>query len=95
MAGKKRDKKLLEFRNTQLADALQTQDMAALAFALAVLVTAYGAYEVRAAADSRRLLLRRPRRRPVGRPPGLAGTRDRLRVVGPGDAAAACPRTTH
>ncbi|WP_394278658.1 dehydrogenase, partial [Microbacterium sp.] len=34
MAGKKRDKKPLEFRNTQLADALQTQDMAALAFAL-------------------------------------------------------------
>jgi len=34
MAGKKREKKPLEFRNTQLADALQTQDMAALAFAL-------------------------------------------------------------
>ncbi|WP_431803834.1 dehydrogenase [Microbacterium sp. bgisy203] len=37
MAGKKRTKKAkepLEFRNTQLADALQTQDMAALAFAL-------------------------------------------------------------
>ncbi|WP_405372141.1 MULTISPECIES: dehydrogenase [unclassified Microbacterium] len=34
MAGKKRDKKPLEFRNTALADALQTQDMAALAFAL-------------------------------------------------------------
>jgi hypothetical protein len=34
MAGKKRDKRPLEFRNTQLADALQTQDMAALAFAL-------------------------------------------------------------
>ena len=34
MAGKKRAKKDLEFRNTQLADALQTQDMAAVAFAL-------------------------------------------------------------
>ncbi|WP_292835313.1 dehydrogenase [Microbacterium sp.] len=34
MAGKKRAKPSLEFRNTQLADALQTQDMAALAFAL-------------------------------------------------------------
>lgn len=37
MAGKKRDAKkkaLPEFRNPQLADALQTQDMAALAFAL-------------------------------------------------------------
>jgi hypothetical protein len=35
MAGKKRSKKEpLEFRNTQLADALQTQDMAAVAFAL-------------------------------------------------------------
>jgi len=37
MAGKKRakkDKAPLEFRNTQLADALQTQDMAAVAFAL-------------------------------------------------------------
>lgn len=34
MVGKKREKKPLEFRNTQLADALQTQDMAALAFAL-------------------------------------------------------------
>ena len=34
MAGKKRPKQELEFRNTQLADALQTQDMAALAFAL-------------------------------------------------------------
>ncbi len=36
MAGKKRAKggAPLEFRNTQLADALQTQDMAALAFAL-------------------------------------------------------------
>ncbi|KRB37373.1 hypothetical protein [Microbacterium sp. Root180] len=34
MAGKKRPKKELEFRNTQLADALQTQDMAAVAFAL-------------------------------------------------------------
>ncbi len=34
MAGKKRSKQPLEFRNTQLADALQTQDMAALAFAL-------------------------------------------------------------
>lgn len=37
MAGKKRTKKAkepVEFRNTQLADALQTQDMAALAFAL-------------------------------------------------------------
>lgn len=37
MAGKKREKKAkepLEFRNTQLSDALQTQDMAAVAFAL-------------------------------------------------------------
>ncbi len=36
MAGKKRSRSSepLEFRNTQLADALQTQDMAALAFAL-------------------------------------------------------------
>lgn len=35
MAGKRRSaKEPLEFRNTQLADALQTQDMAALAFAL-------------------------------------------------------------
>lgn len=37
MAGKKRVKKPkepLEFRNTQLVDALQTQDMAAVAFAL-------------------------------------------------------------
>ncbi|TQM33740.1 dehydrogenase [Microbacterium kyungheense] len=37
MAGKKRVKKAkepLEFRNTQLVDALQTQDMAAVAFAL-------------------------------------------------------------
>lgn len=34
MARKKRAKPLVEFRNTQLADALQTQDMAALAFAL-------------------------------------------------------------
>ncbi|MFT4213721.1 MAG: dehydrogenase [Microbacterium sp.] len=34
MAGKKRANAPLEFRNTQLADALQTQDMAALAFAL-------------------------------------------------------------
>lgn len=34
MAGKKSAKPPLEFRNTQLADALQTQDMAALAFAL-------------------------------------------------------------
>ena len=36
MAGKKRAKKKepLEFRNTQLSDALQTQDMAAVAFAL-------------------------------------------------------------
>ena len=34
MAGKKRAKASLEFRNTPLADALQTQDMAALAFAL-------------------------------------------------------------
>lgn len=34
-SGKKRGKKApLEFRNTQLADALQTQDMAAVAFAL-------------------------------------------------------------
>lgn len=34
MAGKKRAKPTLEFRNPQLADALQTQDLAALAFAL-------------------------------------------------------------
>lgn len=34
MAAKKRAKAPLEFRNPQLADALQTQDMAALAFAL-------------------------------------------------------------
>ena len=34
MASKKRAKASLEFRNTPLADALQTQDMAALAFAL-------------------------------------------------------------
>lgn len=36
MAGKKRDKPSsdLEFRNTALSDALQTQDMAAVAFAL-------------------------------------------------------------
>lgn len=34
MAGKKRAKKPLEFRNTQLSDALQTGDMAAVAFAL-------------------------------------------------------------
>ncbi len=34
MAGKKRAKPPLEFRSPQLADALQTQDMAALAFAL-------------------------------------------------------------
>ena len=36
MAGKKRTKKKepLEFRNTALGDALQTQDMAAVAFAL-------------------------------------------------------------
>lgn len=34
MAGKKRAKAPLEFRNPQLADALQTQDIAALAFAL-------------------------------------------------------------
>ena len=34
MAGKKRAKEPLEFRNTQLSDALQTQDMAAVAFAL-------------------------------------------------------------
>jgi hypothetical protein len=37
VAGKKRTKKAkepLEFRNTQLSDALQTQDMAAVAFAL-------------------------------------------------------------
>jgi hypothetical protein len=37
VAGKKRankPKEPLEFRNTQLADALQTQDMAAVAFAL-------------------------------------------------------------
>jgi hypothetical protein len=35
MAGKKRSKKEpVEFRNVQLADALQTQDMAAVAFAL-------------------------------------------------------------
>ncbi len=34
MARKKREKAPLEFRSTPLADALQTQDMAALAFAL-------------------------------------------------------------
>ncbi len=34
MAGKKRAKPAPEFRNTALADALQTQDAAALAFAL-------------------------------------------------------------
>lgn len=34
MAGNKRAKPPLEFRNPQLADALQTQDMAAVAFAL-------------------------------------------------------------
>lgn len=34
MAGKKRGKAELEFRNTALTDALQTQDMAAVAFAL-------------------------------------------------------------
>lgn len=34
MAGKRKRKPPLEFRNPQLADALQTQDMAALAFAL-------------------------------------------------------------
>lgn len=34
MARKKRAPQPLEFRNTQLADALQTQDMAAVAFAL-------------------------------------------------------------
>ena len=34
MAGKKSAREPLEFRNPQLADALQTQDMAALAFAL-------------------------------------------------------------
>ncbi|QPE04794.1 dehydrogenase [Microbacterium schleiferi] len=34
MAGKKRGKPPVEFRNAQLADALQTQDMAAVAFAL-------------------------------------------------------------
>ena len=34
MAGKKRAQAPLEFRNPQLADALQTQDMAALAFAV-------------------------------------------------------------
>lgn len=34
MAGKKRAKPPVEFANAQLADALQTQDMAALAFAL-------------------------------------------------------------
>ncbi len=33
-SGKRRGKKPLEFRNTQLADALQTQDIAAVAFAL-------------------------------------------------------------
>lgn len=32
--GKRESKKPLEFRNTALADALQTQDMAAVAFAL-------------------------------------------------------------
>lgn len=34
MAGKKKAKAPLQFRSPQLADALQTQDMAALAFAL-------------------------------------------------------------
>jgi hypothetical protein len=34
MAGKKRGTPELEFRNTALTDALQTQDMAAVAFAL-------------------------------------------------------------
>ncbi|GAA1855703.1 dehydrogenase [Microbacterium koreense] len=34
MAKKRAKKEPLEFRNTQLADALQTQDMAAVAFAL-------------------------------------------------------------
>jgi len=34
MAKRAKDKAPLEFRNTQLADALQTQDMAAVAFAL-------------------------------------------------------------
>ncbi len=34
MAGKKRGKPQPEFRNTALSDALQTQDMAAVAFAL-------------------------------------------------------------
>ena len=34
MAGSKRGKAALDFRNTSLADALQTQDMAAVAFAL-------------------------------------------------------------
>ena len=34
MAGKKRAQAPLEFRTPQLADALQTQDMAAIAFAL-------------------------------------------------------------
>ena len=34
MAGKKSAKPPVEFRNPQLADALQTQDMAAVAFAL-------------------------------------------------------------
>ena len=34
MAGKKRGNAELEFRNTALTDALQTQDMAAVAFAL-------------------------------------------------------------
>lgn len=33
-SGKKRKKEPLEFRNTALVDALQTQDMAAVAFAL-------------------------------------------------------------
>nr|WP_274636045.1 dehydrogenase [Microbacterium bovistercoris] len=33
-SGKKRPPKPLDFRNTSLADALQTQDMAAVAFAL-------------------------------------------------------------
>jgi hypothetical protein len=34
VAGKKRKKDPLEFRNPQLSDALQTQDIAAVAFAL-------------------------------------------------------------
>ena len=33
-SGKKRSSKQVDFRNTQLGDALQTQDMAAVAFAL-------------------------------------------------------------